>query len=151
MAIEKNAIREGSRWMLHGSVVEVLEVTSRSVIYSPENAFTKVETLEAFATHASDPATAEHDHLLRVFGSWHEGMAAPKPQDLHQAISYLLTRLGPPAPANIVPAAPTPKPASVAIAMPAVEVEEGPCDVALPAYEPLVVEDEPPARKRRFA
>lgn len=150
MAIEKNAVREGTRWMLHGGVVEVLEVTPRSVIYASADAFAKVMEFDVFVGLASDPATAEHDHLLKVFGSWSEGMPAPKPRDLHQAISYLLTRFGPPAPANIVPAPPAPKPSlvedePVAKGMPAFEVED--YAVTDARCEPLH-EDKPADRKR---
>ncbi|MCV6005574.1 hypothetical protein OFO99_39660, partial [Escherichia coli] len=67
------------------------------VVFHPLNRPAEVEQIGKFAAGACDPGLAEHEHLLDVFGSWGEGMLPVGPEKLSQAISYILTRLGPPA------------------------------------------------------
>lgn len=161
MAVEKNVVRKDTRWMFCGNVVVVDEVTTEHVIYRKHDVFGLIEvaTLRKFLDCARDPSTAEHERLM-------EGLAFTThdlPSDsetgkllklLRDAAIWQLERAPPSLPVYVAPVIP-PKAVPieaepVAKAMPAVEVEEGPCDIALPAYAPLV-EDEPPSRKRRFA
>ncbi|KQO78129.1 hypothetical protein ASF36_13930 [Methylobacterium sp. Leaf90] len=149
MAIEKSAVREGTRWSYLGREVEVAAVAASFVVFHPVNRPPEVAHIDKFASGASDPAMAEYEHLLALFGSWGEGMLPVEPEELSQAISYLLTRLGPPAPLNPVPRAPAPKPAPVVV-----EPDEPLEDyaVAIPALpeegEPLV--SAYGTKKRRF-
>lgn len=153
MAISESAVREGTRWSYLGREVEVAAVAASYVVFHPMNCPAEVEHIGKFAAGASDPATSEHEHLLAVFGSWGEGMLPVEPEKLARAISYLLTRLGPPAPLNPVPRAPAPKPAPVVVEPP-VEPAEPLEDYAI-AFPALPEEGEPlvsayGTKKRRF-
>lgn len=151
MAVDKSAVRKGTRWSFMAKEVEVLEVTDGFVVYCGPHLAAEVASTKKFTACARDPATAEHDQLLEFFGSWGPGTPVPSGERVHQAISYLLARLGPPAPLNVLPPPPA-DPAPVIVEAPRDEPVEGPCDyaVAMPAMEPLP-EDEPRfAKKRRF-
>ncbi|MBY0258551.1 hypothetical protein [Methylobacterium sp.] len=160
MAVEKNAVRKDTRWMFCANVVVVDEVTSEHVIYRKHDTFglPEVTTLRKFLDCARDPATAEHERLMD--GLLNASHDLPSDSEtgkllklLRDAAIWHLERACPSLPVYVAPVIP-PKAAPieaeiVAKAMPAVEVEE--CSTAMPlAYERLV-EDEPPARKRRFA
>ncbi|MGA4550580.1 hypothetical protein [Methylorubrum aminovorans] len=154
MAIEKNAVRKGTRWTYLRREVEVLEVSAEFVVFCELHSLAEVAPLPKFLAGAHDPSAFEHDHLLDVFGSWMPGMQPVEPEKLSQAISYILTRLGPPAPTNLTPAAPAPEPAPVVVEPlvevppPTVEPEERLEDYAV--VLPSVPEDVAPCRPASF-
>ena len=119
--IDVSAIRKDTRWHFLGREVVVTEVTAQFVIFHPLNRPPEVVVLEKFAAGAKDPATAEYADLLdELTGGGTSGLTVTN------ALIYLLERLGPPAPLNVVPPAPAPeKPDPVALpAEPDTEVED---------------------------
>lgn len=166
MAIEKNAVRKGTRWMFCASEITVDEVTAEHVIYRKRaygHSFgaPEVAILAKFLDCARDPNTAEHERLLDGLLQAQHGQPADSPMGkllvlLRDAAVYQLDRT-PPFTTPYVPYVAPPIPAVVEVepvskAMPAVEAEDERYAVELPRCEPLPeVENERPSRKIRTA
>lgn len=170
MAVDKNAVREGTRWDLLGRLVVVEEVTSRSVIFREDDSFApEAMKLKDFLERARDPLRAEHGRLitgLRRARRPHEMDPTSKLLCLlRDAAIYQLERTYPACAPYAEPVLPEPtvEPAPHFASAPephwpdepdepSVAVEDGmtvsDCAVAMPALDPLP-EDEPRGLKRR--
>lgn len=119
MAVDKNAVREGTRWSLREGATDrtvvVEEVTGRSVIFTEAHCFkTEVMKLEGFLARASDPLKAEHARLMEGLVCCAHGQPVDSPtakllMTLRDAAVYLLERMPPTVPPYVEPAPPTPK------------------------------------------
>lgn len=166
MAVEKSAVREGTRWDLCGRIVLVAEVTDKSVIYSDEHGFKdEVMKLDGFLARASDPQRAEHSRLIHGLSFTSTGLPGDDPTGkllalVRDAAVYLLERMPPTCPRYVEPAPPAPKaeplPASTIAALSEAYAVPGDiCVVAEPEpledYAIAMPVDEPPSVKKRRA
>lgn len=141
MAVEKNAVREGTRWDFRGEIVVVDEVTPKSVIHYDEHGIrTDVTPIETFLKVAQDLERSKYDRLVKAFGEFGSARSSGK-DPVADAIAYLLERIGPPVPALAEPAS---HPVlDVAEALPADVCGCGSCAVEAPHASDCAVHNEP--------
>lgn len=150
MAVDRNAVREGTRWWFDGEEVVVQEVTPKSVVYARESFELGLVLIDDFVLRASDPANARHERLVKqVHRRIRENL--PRADVGLETLAYLLERVGQPAPIYIPPAprvvpAPVAEPSLTCVAAEPEPVED--YAVTMPV---LPDEDEPRVEtKRRF-
>lgn len=156
MALDKNAVREGTRWDLCGRLVQVDEVTGKSVIFSDVHGHkSEVMKLEGFLARASDPVRAEHSRLLNGLRYANQEGPTTTPLGgilalLRDAAIYQLERTYPGATPYVEPVAPAPAPKPIIEDVAPEPLTEADYAVAVPMPEVASpIEDEPRELKPR--
>lgn len=94
MAVDRNAVREGTRWWFDGEEVSVQEVTSKSIVFLGDCGLGLI-AIGDFLTRAEDPAISRHERAVKLFT---RRVGRDPSDEIVCAILYLLERVGAPVP-----------------------------------------------------